>query len=55
MGQAPAIRALVHLKILKPSPAVRWQTLRANVTTEHSTGPEHDSTSEMRIGFLGAL
>jgi len=55
MGQAPAIRALVHLKILKPSPAVRWQTFGANVIREHSTGPEHDSTSEMRIGFLGAL
>src|SRR5450830_336520 len=55
MGLSPAIRALAHLKILKPSPAVRWQTLCANVLTEHSAGPEHDSTSEMRIGFLGAL
>ncbi|MFA7945305.1 hypothetical protein [Pseudomonas brenneri] len=55
MGHAPAIRALVHLKILKPSPAVRWQMLGANVLTEHSTGLEDDSTSEMRIGFLGAL
>jgi hypothetical protein len=49
-AMSPAIRALAHLKILKPSPAVRWQTQRANVLTEHSTGPEHDSTSEMRIG-----
>ncbi|AZF46669.1 hypothetical protein C4J86_1418 [Pseudomonas sp. R2-7-07] len=52
---SPAIRALAHLKILKPSLAVRWQTLCANVLAEHSAGPEHDSTSEMRIGFLGAL
>jgi len=29
MGLSPAIRALAHLKILKPSPAVRWQTLCA--------------------------
>jgi len=28
---------------------------RADVATDHGIGPEHDSTSEMRIGFLGAL
>ncbi|MGY2181405.1 hypothetical protein [Pseudomonas agarici] len=28
--------------------------VRADMTTDHGAGLEHDSTSEMRIGFLGA-
>jgi len=55
MGLTPAIRELAHLKILKPSPAVRWQTLVPTWRKTTPNGPEHDSTSEMRIGFLGAL
>jgi len=41
MGQGPVIRELIHLKILKPSPAVRWQTLVRRWPQTTQPGPEH--------------
>jgi hypothetical protein len=55
LGRAGVIRQSPHLKISKPSSAVRWQTSCSKWMQIHGAGRENDSTSEMRIRFLGAL
>ncbi len=47
---APAIRALAHLKILKPSPAVRWHAL-CKLVTEQGTEPEMTPPVKCVSGF----
>jgi hypothetical protein len=55
MGRAGVIRQSPHLKISKPSSAVRWQNPDSKWIEIHGAGRENDSTSEMRIRFLGAM